>query len=125
MNSNAMKIIPNKIIPIKGFSALSFCGVLFVRDEFKERCLGPTATIYGRMAWDTMLRHEHIHLQQQRELLFIPFFVIYLVEWVARLFISPKTAYRDISFEREAFANEDDINYKRQHFAQWRSRNHK
>ena len=30
-------------------------------------------------------RHEHIHTLQQRELLFVGFFVWYIVEWLVRL----------------------------------------
>ena len=56
---------------------------------------------------------ERIHLKQQRELLIIPFYFIYLLEWLLRtlLYLNSYRAYQNISFEREAYANERDMNY--------------
>jgi len=60
-----------------------------------------------------------------QELLYIPFYIIYLIEWFIKLFIykSSHKAYRNISFEKEAYKHEDTPNYleTRKHFAQWRS----
>lgn len=111
-----MKVIYNSIIPFKGFYALSFCGLVFMRKEYKGR-----ENSYG---FKCMMNHEKIHLHQQRELLYIFFFLIYIIEWVV-LFIKYKNwirAYRHISFEREAFEKEEWFNYcaNRRHFAQWR-----
>ena len=60
-----------------------------------------------------LINHEKIHLKQQLELLIIPFFIIYTVEFLIRLFQYKKwvLAYRNISFEREAYNNEKDFNY--------------
>jgi len=60
-----------------------------------------------------LLNHEKIHLRQQIELLVIPFFIIYVFEFLIRLIQYGKwnLAYRNISFEREAYANEKDLNY--------------
>lgn len=60
-----------------------------------------------------LINHEKIHLKQQLELLIIPFFVIYVLEFYIRLlqYKSWKMAYRNISFEREAYENEKDLNY--------------
>lgn len=59
------------------------------------------------------INHEKIHLRQQVEFLIIPFYLWYLMEYVYRLiqYRSTKLAYRNISFEREAYANEKDLNY--------------
>ena len=56
-----------------------------------------------------LINHEKIHLKQQLELLIIPFFVWYGVEYVFRLFQyrNQFLAYKNISFEREAFQNEN------------------
>jgi hypothetical protein len=66
-------------------------------------------------------RHEHIHTLQQRELLFVGFFVWYIVEWLVRLlqYRNAKRAYLNISFEREAYAHERDKDYEqhRHHYA--------
>ncbi|RED22140.1 hypothetical protein BD847_3643 [Flavobacterium cutihirudinis] len=61
----------------------------------------------------TFVNHEKIHLRQQLELLILPFFVWYFLEYLIR-FIQYKNgalAYRNISFEREAYAKETDLNY--------------
>ncbi len=59
------------------------------------------------------LNHERIHLRQQLELLIIPFYVWYGVEFILRLiqYRNRKEAYRNISFEREAYRNEKDLDY--------------
>ena len=57
-----------------------------------------------------VINHEKIHIEQQKELLVIPFFIWYFVEWFIRLFMDGN-AYRNISFEREAYANEDNVDY--------------
>ncbi|WP_458627658.1 hypothetical protein [Winogradskyella sp. PC D3.3] len=60
-----------------------------------------------------LVNHERIHLRQQLELLIIPFFILYGLEFLIRL-IQYRTwniAYRNISFEREAYAKEGEFNY--------------
>lgn len=60
-----------------------------------------------------LLNHETIHLKQQLELMIIPFFVWYIVEYVFRLiqYRNQFLAYKNISFEREAYANDSNLNY--------------
>ncbi len=91
-----MKIIQNKIIPFKGYLAIMLFGFLFTRD--KSRIKEPT------------IRHESIHARQMWELLVIGFYLWYFIEWIIRLFRS-MDAYRNISFEREAYANERNPEY--------------
>ena len=68
-----------------------------------------------------IINHERIHTAQQRELLFIPFYIIYLIEWFIRLMLyrSSKKAYYNISFEREAYRHGKDLNYlkNRKHYS--------
>jgi hypothetical protein len=63
-----------------------------------------------------LINHEKIHLKQQLELLIIPFFVFYTLEFFMRLiqYRNWNLAYRNISFEREAYRNEKDLNYIKQ-----------
>lgn len=56
------------------------------------------------------INHESIHIKQQEELLVIPFYILYVTEWFIKLFFYGRKAYYNISFEREAYAN--DKNYK-------------
>jgi len=61
----------------------------------------------------TLINHEKIHLKQQIELLWIFFFTWYFIEFFVRLIQYKKwnLAYRNISFEREAYQNELNPNY--------------
>jgi len=60
-----------------------------------------------------LLNHERIHLRQQAELLILPFYIWYVTEYFIRLLMyrNKKMAYRNISFEREAYANEGSSGY--------------
>lgn len=51
-----------------------------------------------------LINHERIHLRQQLEMLVIPFYVWYLIEYFSR-------GYFQVSFEREAYANDNNLNY--------------
>ncbi|MDR2205519.1 MAG: hypothetical protein LBE36_05125 [Flavobacteriaceae bacterium] len=60
-----------------------------------------------------LINHEKIHIRQQLELLVIFFYIWYIAEFCYR-FLKLKNrflAYRNISFEREAYSNESDFNY--------------
>jgi hypothetical protein len=60
-----------------------------------------------------LINHERIHLRQQLELLILPFFIWYGFEFLAR-YVHYKNwhqAYRNISFEREAYQHEQDLDY--------------
>ena len=96
-----MKIIYNNIIPFKGFKAMNLFGVLFVRNDIKT----PMDEIH--------INHEAIHTEQYKEMLWIPFLIWYGIEWFIKIFIYGDThkAYRNISFEREAYQNEHDLEY--------------
>ena len=52
-----------------------------------------------------LINHEKIHIRQQLELLIIPFFIWYGIEFLLRLIHYKKisVAYRNICFEREAY----------------------
>jgi hypothetical protein len=59
------------------------------------------------------VNHEKIHLRQQLELLVLLFYVWYVMEFLIRWIITKdkNVAYRNISFEKEAYTNEKDLNY--------------
>jgi len=62
---------------------------------------------------EILINHEKIHLQQQLELLIIPFYIWYLSEYYIRYLRCKNAdlAYRSISFEREAYANDQNLTY--------------
>ena len=91
-----MKIVRNKMLPPKGFSAINLFGMLFCK---------PNTRISDRL-----FNHESIHTAQMKEMLYIPFYLWYVIEWLIKLF-GKDSAYRSISFEREAYTNQDDLNY--------------
>lgn len=93
----------------------------------KRFCINILGTLWVRNpGWidNTLINHERIHTRQMLELLIIPFYLIYLVEWLVRLAMTRNwfEAYKTISFEREAYTHGNDLNYlrHRKHFAQWR-----
>ena len=61
----------------------------------------------------SLVRHEKIHLKQQIEMLVIPFFIAYVFEYTIRriYYKSHYLAYKNISFEREAYENEKNPLY--------------
>lgn len=60
-----------------------------------------------------IVRHELIHLRQQLELLILPFYILYLFNYFFNLcfYRNHDQAYRNISFEREAYAHDHDVVY--------------
>ena len=79
-----MKVIRNKLLPLKGFAAINLFGILFVRKDSKIT--------------DRLLNHEAIHTAQMKELGYIFFYIWYVIEWFIKLFTT-KNAYKSISFE--------------------------
>lgn len=114
-----MKVVINKLLPPKGFSAINIFGVMFVRK------------IYAPFLSKRVFHHERIHTAQMIELLFVFFYIVYFLEWVywliRKLFNRKINPYRSISFEREAYANESDFDYLRHRklFAAWRYHFHR
>lgn len=120
-----MKIIYNsKVIPFPGYRAINLFGVVFVRGS--------------RPLSEVTINHESIHTKQITDVLLLtltPFLVlffligklwlvlplwissyygVYLTEWLIRLVVykfNSKKAYRSLSFEREAYDNEKDLDY--------------
>lgn len=94
-----MKIKENKYLPPKGFGAINLFGVVFVR--------------YGTKLSERTIQHESIHTKQMREMFYLFFYLWYGLEWLFRLvqYRNAMTAYYNISFEREAYANQNNSNY--------------
>ena len=73
-------------------------------------------SMYDLKQNEVMMNHEKIHIRQQLEMLILPFFIWYGIEFLIRWIIckDKNVAYRSISFEREAYANEKDLHYLKQ-----------
>lgn len=110
-----MRIVRNKYIPLPGNKCIFLFGILFVKNNAKID--------------DVTINHESIHSRQFIEIMVLfavatvfirwwlpalapfAFYVWYVLEWLVRL---PKgNAYRSISFEREAYTNEKELDYLR------------
>ncbi len=68
----------------------------------------------GRTLTAIQDNHERIHLRQQAEMLWIPFLAWYFIEFLIRRIEwgNWDIAYRNISFEREAFENDQNAEYR-------------
>ncbi len=69
-----------------------------------------------------IMNHERIHIRQQLELLVLPFYVLYLIEFGVGLvkYKNRMDAYMNISFEKEAYRNDADLNYlKNRRWCAW------
>ena len=93
-------IVVSKVLVPKGFNGLTVFPFVFLKSK----------VLKGDVV---LINHERIHLRQQLELLILPFFIWYLLEYLFRLLKTKKRhiAYRNISFEREAYTKEKDLDY--------------
>jgi hypothetical protein len=98
-----MILIVFKYFTPKGFRGITFYPFVFLVD--KNDKLNPR-----------FVNHERIHIRQQIEMLVFPFFIWYGLEFLVRLvqYKNRRTAYYNISFEREAYQNEKDPDYLKQ-----------
>ncbi len=95
-----MIVLVNKFLLAKGFNGISLWPFVILKNEsFKND--------------PVLLNHEKIHLKQQAEMLLVFFYVWYGIEFGIRLLQHKNKfqAYRNISFEKEAYKNEFNINY--------------
>jgi hypothetical protein len=75
--------------------------------------LFPFILVRHRHPGPMLINHERIHLRQQIELGILPFYLWYVIEYLIRRmqYRDHYTAYRHICFEREAFANDQNLTY--------------
>lgn len=118
-----MKIIRNNYFPFDGWQAMNVFGILFVRE-------------YARLT-DQTLNHERIHTEQIGEIMLLAlilafplvffglwwlppiislasFYFLYGLEFVIKFWKydrDVKKTYRNLSFEREAYANQNNLDY--------------
>ena len=98
-----MIVLVFKYLVPKGFRGFTFFPFVFLSDK-KDR------------EYAVLLNHERIHIKQQLELLVVFFFIWYGIEFLIRLvhYKNRREAYYNISFEREAYAKEKDLDYLKQ-----------
>ena len=108
-----MKKIYSKYIPLKGFKAMTIYPFVIVREDRRESFTARNE------------RHETTHALQQKELLWLLFFILYSLEWLLKLLFckfNGKWAYMSISFEQEAYEHQSEVYYNevRRHYAWFR-----
>jgi len=84
----------------KSFCAVTIYPFVFLKNEQSKRDY-------------VLLNHEYIHLRQQKELFWLVFFIWYGLEYLVKLlyYRNAYLAYKNISFEREAYYYENDLDY--------------
>ena len=107
------------MIPFPGYFAICVFDTIYIRDCNKHRGVNKST-----------INHEGIHLCQIED--FVPnrnnkkwrlylggciFYVLYFIEWLIKLLFSIFTlgkvrAYASISFEQEAYDNQNNYNYQ-------------
>lgn len=104
-----MILIISKFWVPKGFSGITVFPFVIVRNQFWAKN-------------NHFINHEKIHLRQQLEMLVVFFFIWYGMEFLVRClqYKNLREAYRNISFERDAYANEHLMDYlKNRQFFSW------
>ncbi|WGD35338.1 hypothetical protein [Olleya sp. YS] len=94
-----MIVVLKYLVP-KGYTGMTIFPFIFLKSK-------------GLKTSAILINHEKIHLKQQLELLILPFYMWYIIEFVVR-YIQYRNwflAYKNISFEREAFCNDVNLDY--------------
>ncbi|PWA04440.1 hypothetical protein [Flavobacterium psychrotolerans] len=105
-----MILIVSKYLTPNGFRGITLFPFVVIRNHFDAD--NPV-----------LINHEKIHLRQQLELLILPFFILYTLDYLIQLlrFKDKNKAYRNVFFEREAYSNERNRGYlKTRSFWAWR-----
>lgn len=94
-----MIITCKKFVP-KGYKAITLFPFIILSEEKDKQD-------------KILINHEKIHLQQQKELLIIFFYLWYGLNFLWNYFKYKNwdKAYRNIIFEREAYQNQQNLNY--------------
>lgn len=106
--SKGLLFFINPLLPVKGYSFMNICAIMFTRSEdYIKRMSQATVT------------HEKTHTKQMLEMGIVFFYLWYVIEWFIKLLSSGNahTAYRNISFEREARYVAEHPEYERKTFS--------
>ncbi|RZJ34337.1 MAG: hypothetical protein EOO51_10045 [Flavobacterium sp.] len=95
-----MLVTASKYLVPKGYVAITIFPFIILRNK-------------AHKSDEVLLNHERIHLRQQLEMLVIPFFLWYSIEFLYHLVGCRdfQRAYRKIRFENEAYSNEKSPDY--------------
>ena len=113
-----MKIIVNKFIPVKRFTALTFYNIIFWQKAHE-------ALLEKEHYKEIVINHESIHMAQERDFALwlgkyptlqiivggTIFYVVYIFYWLLNLIKGTTNAVKSIPFEKEAYAHDNNLNY--------------
>lgn len=90
--SKGLLFFINPLLPVKGYSFMNICAIMFTRSEdYIKRMTQATVT------------HEKTHTKQMLEMGVIFFYLWYVIEWFIKLIANGNahTAYRNISLREK------------------------
>lgn len=92
----------NKLLPFKGFKYFNFFGIMVTRIK----------NVLEKFT-DMAARHEGTHTIQMLEVGILPYYPLYVLEFLIKLVIyrNWNTAYKAVSFEREARMAQYEVDY--------------
>ncbi|UZO81143.1 hypothetical protein NBT05_01380 [Aquimarina sp. ERC-38] len=95
-----MPILVNKYLMGRRFAGVALWPFIVIKKDYLR---------HDRI----FLNHERIHLRQQLELGVLFFYIWYVIEFFLKWlrFKNAHIAYQNISFEKEAYQNENDLHY--------------
>ena len=113
-----MEVICNKWIPAPGFSCMNFFGKIYRREA-----------LCGLELSKRTINHEGIHSCQAEDFIknpnntdfkrilgYLIFYLLYIIEWIFKficmLFYWKIRPYRSLSYEQEAYNNEENFKYQ-------------
>nr|WP_256935217.1 hypothetical protein [Olleya sp. HaHaR_3_96] len=93
-------IIVSKYLVPKGYTGMTVFPFIFLKNKALKQS-------------ETLINHERIHLRQQLEMLILPFYIWYGIAFLINLvkYKNGFLAYKNISFEREAYCNDANLDY--------------
>lgn len=98
-----MRILVSKIIFTKNYQGIALWPFIILKKSALKTNM-------------VLINHEKIHLRQQTELLILPFYIWYTIEYLIKwsIYKNRNQAYYNLSFEREAYKNENNLEYLNQ-----------
>lgn len=90
--SKGLLFFINPLLPVKGYSFMNICAIMFTRSED-----------YIKRMTQTTVTHEKTHTKQMLEMGIVFFYLWYVIEWFIKLLASGNahTAYRNISLKEK------------------------
>lgn len=90
----------------QGISGISLFPFIILKEKFRDN-----KDEFWIGANKRTINHETIHFWQTLELGIVFFYILYVLEFAIKTLFYGSKAYRNLSFEREAFDNDENLDY--------------